>query len=364
MEFNATAYLENWENEISTGSNLLLISARKHKRTREELQNYTKALDLPHTVVHSKEIVDVHREVSNAYREYEPEAMTIIGDINEFPANYYRTIHGTHYTDTMFQDPENSGRFTTPVGRVFGSVETIFTHLLMKTGDSNKALAIIPSEEEFATLVLDGLDKLGLETTNVHGIVPEIREDLEDAELIMQLSNSRDPRKVIHGTLSGWTTIDRSIFSTEDLRDIRFRNYPIVFSQACVVGNHGSFVSQMLRSGALFLGSSSPTFSFMNFQNVEDWKTTPSSDGWKIGLLDLLDEKRNIGEIKIEIENIFSEYLLKKGRHREFFDNFRMNRLTKFDQLLSSVTPVIQYQLFGNPLRFSTVGIEADFDLY
>ncbi len=343
-------------------NNLMLIIPKSLKSNlKEVLIDFTKLYDVPYVIVDGKDDVKKFVQIRDAHRNYEPRGMLIIGTINHLEGRHYNTVFGNHYGDNVFQDPENSGIFTVPVGRVSGDINTILHHVLMVTGDSDKALVFLPQNSSDNELALEGIQKLGLDSTVINQYDHKNHESLlQDAEIIFQFSNSGSDQDVIHGNLSGWSSKRNQILYANDLLRIKFNNYPLIFSQACNTGNFGTLAQQFLHSRACYFGSSSPTYSFMGNVNFSDWQNNVNSDGWKIGFLDLLDEKKNIGDIKIEIENQFMKRL--NIEESKLLQSFLSNQTHKLSNFLKVMT-VVQYQFFGNPLRFSTVGMKPDFDL-
>ncbi|MHA1420027.1 MAG: C25 family cysteine peptidase [Candidatus Heimdallarchaeaceae archaeon] len=339
---------------------LLIIAKKLDGRIKDSVARFCKVVDIPHQIVDGLDNENKYNDIRKAYNEYDPEAILIIGNISQFTGNFYKTQAGRHYSDNVFQDPEQSGTFTTPVGRVSGDIPTIMYHLLLRTGNTNKAAVFLPESSIDNELAIEGIQKLGLDMEIITDYTDNQKKLLEEAEIIFQYSNSQSDNHAIHGTLSGWITKLKTIFDSRDLLNINFQNYPIVFSQACNTGNFGTFAQQMLRSRACFFGSSSPTYTFKHVE-FRDWENVPSSDGWKIGFLDLLDEKKNIGEIKIEVENRFIKILNSQGK--EYLESFKRNQVHRFLPEHSLIVSTIQFQLFGNPLRFSTVGLKPDFDI-
>ena len=133
------------------------------------------------------------------------------------------------------------------------------------------------------------------------------------------------------------------------------RGYPVVFSEACSTALEGPLLQAFLRQGAAYIGSTLDTLN--NIQPFDDWRECAYSDGWKFGFLDLLDSYDHIGEVKLSVDKEITRNLA-EGPRREI-DQIRSGQtsVVQSDEALST----IEWTFFGNPMRRSTVGPNADY---
>ncbi len=110
-----------------------------------------------------------------------------------------------------------------------------------------------------------------------------------------------------------------------------------------------------LDQGACYIGATLDTMN--NLEPFDDWRECAYADGWKFGFLDLLDTHDLIGEVKIGVDRAIYDNLADSVK-RELEDvRSGENIEVTTDNALSAA----EWVMFGNPLRRTTVGPQADF---
>jgi hypothetical protein len=145
------------------------------------------------------------------------------------------------------------------------------------------------------------------------------------------------------------------ILTHEQTSTIQFEGYPVVFSEACNTAQEGPLLKAFLNQGAIYIGSTLETMN--NLEPYDDWRDCAYCDGWKFGFLDLLDSYEMIGEVKVNVDSEITAHLAPVVlAELENVRNGTTNTLTS-DRAVS----VCEWVLFGNPLRRTTVGPNANF---
>ena len=180
------------------------------------------------------------------------------------------------------------------------------------------------------------------------------RKLLSVCEFILQFSDGVFSSR-IHGTPDKWATHNSVILSSEQTSTIGFEGYPVVFSEACSTALEGPLLKAFLDQGSIYIGSTLDTMN--NVEPFDDWRACPYCDGYKFGFLDLLDTYELIGQVKMSVD-------------REITRNLDSNAMTELENVRKGNTntltndhavSVSEWVFFGNPLRSTTVGPNANY---
>jgi hypothetical protein len=128
-----------------------------------------------------------------------------------------------------------------------------------------------------------------------------------------------------------------------------------VYSEACSTAQEGPLLKAFLNSGASYIGATLDTMN--NIEPFDDWRTCAYCDGWKFGFLDLLDSHDLVGEVKLAVDKTLTENLESKAFAE--LENVRKGETTTLT--IDNAVSTAEWVLFGNPLRSSTIGPNADF---
>jgi hypothetical protein len=94
-----------------------------------------------------------------------------------------------------------------------------------------------------------------------------------------------------------------------------------------------------------------------NTKPFDDWRKCPYADGWKFGFLDLLDSFDFVGEVKIAVDRALTENA--ESSVLTELDNVRQGNLN--DLTSDHSASIAEWVLYGNPLRFVTIGPNAGY---
>ncbi len=292
-----------------------------------------------------------------AIREsYDPKyhkGVLLIGDNKQMPGTRISYQGSYAFTDWFLQDLDLDGLPDTPIGRIFGSRETVLYHLDPYIVDSNIAV-VFDSQPGRSDRHVEGLVSLGFEVEVLSQYKKRYSRILAFSEFILQFSDGVFTSR-IHGTPDRWATHSKVILSHDQVKEIGFQGYPVVYSEACSTAQEGPLLSAFLESGAAYIGSTLDTLN--NTQPFDDWRNCPYADGWKFGFLDLLDSFDHIGEVKIAVDRALVENVA-TGVTNEL-DNIRQGNSN--DLTTEHSASISEWVLYGNPLRRTTVGPNASF---
>lgn len=336
----------------------LVVWSKKLSRTKKQslkllcgLHNY------PFRELSGLDAFQLDREMEQAWEQEQTKSILIIGDYMEFPPMKFKTRFGIHYSDYIYADVGNEGEADVGIGRVFGSIETIRRHLQMQIGDSNQAI-VFDSDPNRASSTIEAVKALGFELQVLQRYDPvKDKPLLENAELILQVSDGVVNER-IHGSSLKWASHSYTIMDYNDFQQLKFKNYPVIFSEACSTASFGPLLSAVLQAGAMYYGATS--LSMNNPKEFSNWRACPYADGVKIGMLDVMDEVQTMGQVvqKINTELFKSLSASQKGQLQSALNNAKKGE----DIPSSEVATILQYNLFGNPERPVTVGIDPDYD--
>lgn len=289
-------------------------------------------------------------------QKYNPDyhmGILLIGSNKQLPGTQINYQSNYGYSDWFVQDADGDGIPDAPVGRIFGEPATVLYHMDPNVIDSDIAV-VFDSQPGRSNRHVDALKELGFEVEVLSRYTPKHAGLLGASEFILQFSDGVFGSR-IHGAPDKWAARNSVILSSQQAEGIVFRGYPVVFSEACSTALEGPLLQAFLRQGAAYIGSTLDTLN--NIQPFDDWRECAYSDGWKFGFLDLLDSYDHIGDVKVSVD-------------KEITQNLAEGPLREIDQIRSGQTSVVQsdealstieWALFGNPMRRSTVGPNADY---
>lgn len=201
---------------------------------------------------------------------------------------------------------------------------------------------------------VEGLAALGFDVEVLGRYTDEEQKLMSVSEFILQFSDGVFTSR-IHGTPDRWATHNSVILTSEQTSTIRFEGYPVIYSEACSTAQEGPLLRAFLDQGSLYIGSTLDTLN--NVEPFDNWRTCPYCDGWKFGFLDLLDTYELIGQVKVTVDRELTRNL-DSGVMKEL-ENVRTgvtNTLTN-----DNAVSICEWVLFGNPLRPTTVGPNANY---
>jgi hypothetical protein len=287
---------------------------------------------------------------------YDPsyhKGVILIGTNKELPATQI-SYEGTYgFTDWFIQDLDNDGKPDFPFGRIFGPPKTVLYHMDPCIVDSNIAI-VFDSQPGRSDKHVKALVELGFDVEVLHRYTEEEEKLLSVSEFILQFSDGVFTAR-IHGTPDRWATHNSVILSYDQASAIEFQGYPVVFSEACSTAQEGPLLKAFLNSGAAYVGATLDTMN--NVEPFEDWRKCAYCDGWKFGLLDLLDSYDLIGEVKIAVDRALTENLEPKVLAE--IEKVRKGDTTTLT--IDKSVSAVEWMLYGNPLRNAPAGPNADF---
>ncbi|MGY5863115.1 MAG: hypothetical protein RTV41_00780 [Candidatus Thorarchaeota archaeon] len=277
----------------------------------------------------------------------------LIGTNKELPATQisYQNTYG--YTDWFLQDLNGDSIPDLPIGRIFGPPETVLYHMDPFIVDSNIAV-VFDSQPKRSNRHVKGLVALGFDVEVLNRYTDEEAKLLAMSEFILQFSDGVFTAR-IHGTPDRWATHNSVILSHDQAESIKFEGYPVIYSEACNTAHEGPLLKAFLNQGACYIGATLDTMN--NIEPFDDWKMCPYCDGWKFGFLDELDSHELIGEVKIAVDKALAENVEPKVLTE--LENVRNGSTTTLT--LAHAVSVSEWVLFGNPLRSTTVGPNANY---
>ncbi|MFW9794189.1 MAG: hypothetical protein ACFFEE_07805 [Candidatus Thorarchaeota archaeon] len=277
----------------------------------------------------------------------------LIGNNKELPATQISYQDTFAFTDWFLQDLDGDTIPDFPVGRIFGPPETVLYHMDPFIIDSNIAV-VFDSQPERSDRHVKGLAALGFDVEVLNRFTEDDTKLLAMSEFILQFSDGVFSAR-IHGTPDQWATHNSVILSHEQAAEIKFEGYPVVFSEACSTAQEGPLLKAFLNQGACYIGATLDTMN--NVEPFKDWKMCPFCDGWKFGFLDELDSHELIGEVKIAVDKTLTENL--DSKIKKEIENIRGGKTTTL--VSEQAVSIVEWILFGNPLRNSTVGPNANY---
>jgi len=298
--------------------------------------------------------VSTHKIIRKNYEPGKHAGILLLGSNKQLPATplTYQGVFG--FTDFFLQDTTGDGIPDSPVGRVFGQPDTILSHMDPMIIDSDIAI-IFDSQPGRSTRHVECLLDLGFDVEVLKRFTPEDTKLLGITEFILQFSDGIFTSR-IHGTPEKWASKDSVILSAQQVSNIKFQGYPVIYSEACCTAQEGPLLKAFLKQGVCYIGATLDTMN--NTEPFENWNDCAFSDGWKYGFLDLLDSHDLIGQVKTQVDRALHEHL--DAKYKREIDNISSGKSNELES--SQAVSTIEWVLFGNPLRRTTVGPNADFD--
>ncbi len=177
---------------------------------------------------------------------------------------------------------------------------------------------------------------------------------MERAEFVLQYSDGTQYDRV-HGDPLRWFggRRPRKLLDYNDLSYVKFKYYPVVYSEACYTTNFGPLLQAFIAQKTVYIGSTTPTYN--NGVECDSWKTCHSCDGYKYGLLDLLSSRDTIGEVKRDVDAGLASTMNRNNLKQYKAMLNKNDNDPKTIELLS----IIQNLMFGNPNRPVVLGLDA-----
>ena len=297
--------------------------------------------------------VSTHKIIRKNFEPGKHAGILLLGSNKQLPATplTYQGVFG--FTDWFLQDTTGDGTPDSPVGRVFGQPDTILSHMDPMIIDSDIAI-IFDSQPGRSTRHVECLLDLGFDVEILRRFTREDAKLLGVTEFILQFSDGIFTSR-IHGTPEKWASNDSVILSAQHVSTIKFQGYPVVYSEACCTAQEGPLLKAFLNQGVCYIGATLDTMN--NTEPFENWKDCAFSDGWKYGFLDLLDSHDLIGQVKTQVDRALHEHL--DAKYKREIDNISSGKSNELES--SQAVSIVEWVLFGNPLRRTTVGPNADF---
>lgn len=277
----------------------------------------------------------------------------LIGNNKELPATQISYQNTFAFTDWFMQDLDGDSIPDFPIGRIFGPPETVLYHMDPFIIDSNIAI-VFDSQPERSDKHVKGLAALGFDVEVLSRYTDAESKLLAVSEFILQFSDGVFTAR-IHGAPDRWATHNSVILSHDQAASIKFEGYPVIYSEACSTAQEGPLLKAFLNQGASYIGATLDTMN--NMEPFSDWKSCPYCDGWKFGFLDELDSHELIGEVKIAVDRTLTEHL--DSKFLKEIETIRKGETTTLTH--DSVVSIVEWALFGNPLRSTTVGPNANY---
>ncbi len=297
--------------------------------------------------------VTTRKGIRKAFEEKKHDAILLIGSAEELPTTPFGHGEASAWTDFFMQDMSGDGYPDTPVGRVFGAPRTILYHMDPKIIDSDIAV-VFDSQPGRSTRHVESLAELGFDVEIMKKYDPSEARLLGISEFILQFSDGVFTSR-IHGSPDRWASHNSVILSHEQAASINFEGYPVVFAEACSTAQEGPLLKAFLDQGAVYIGATLDTIN--NSQSFAEWRDCAFADGWKFGFLDLLDTYDMIGQVKVNVDRGIYERLDKSILQEIERVRTGEDPKTKTAEALST----LEWTLFGNPIRRTTVGPDANF---
>ena len=337
-------------NEISK---MLVICGKVGSKNVELYNNKARELGCDFIVEKGRSWVLTQKTIRENYDPAFHKGVLLIGSNKELPATQICYQNSYAFSDWFIQDLDGDSLPDFPIGRIFGSPSTVLYHMDPRIVDSDIAI-IFDSQPGRSNRYIEGLASLGFHVQVLSKYNESDRRLMSMSEFILQLSDGVFTSR-IHGTPDKWATRNSLILSSEQITSLKFEGYPVVYSEACNTAQEGPLLRAFLDQGSIYIGSTLDTMN--NIEAFDTWRDCPYCDGWKFGFLDLLDSYSHIGEVKVAVDRAICENLHPEIRAElENVRNGNTNTLS-FDQAVSAC----EWVLFGNPLRPTTVGPNANY---
>ncbi|MHA1928753.1 MAG: hypothetical protein ACTSV2_09275 [Candidatus Thorarchaeota archaeon] len=334
-------------------SKMLVVCGKVGKENIEKYQMKANEIDAEFIVETGSSWILTRQTLQERFDPKQHLGVLMIGSNKELPGTQLKYQGAYAFTDYFIQDLHNDGIPNIPVGRIFGEPETVLYHMDPFIIDSDIAI-VFDSQPGRSSRHVEGLAKLGFDVEVLTKYTDEERKLLAMSEFILQFSDGLYTSR-IHGTPEQWASHNSVIISYEQTNSIKFEGYPVVYSEACSTAQEGPLLKAFLDSGACYIGSTLDTLN--NIEQFEDWRDCAYADGYKFGFLDLLDTYELIGQVKMNVDKGITERL--KPAVKQELEQIKIGNTTKIES--DHVLSIVEWVLFGNPLRNTTVGPDADY---
>jgi hypothetical protein len=332
---------------------MLVVCGRVGSKQTETCRRKAEQLGIDFVEETGRSWIHTKRTLAREFVPGHHSCVLLIGDNKALPGTQISYAGGYAYTDWFLQDVDNDGCPEVPVGRVFGSSETVLYHMDPRIVDSNIAV-VFDSEPGRSDIHVRALADLGFDVQVLESYRPDDALLLSASEFVLQFSDGMYECR-IHGTPERWASHNSVILSHKDASAISFKGYPVVFSEACNTAQEGPLLRAFLDQGACYVGASLDTLN--NFRPFDNWRFCAYADGWKYGFMDLLDSYCTIGEVKVNVEKEMYAYLAPSVKKEVEALGAGDQSKIESDEALT----MVEWLLFGNPLRKTTVGLNADY---
>lgn len=332
---------------------MLVVAGRVGDDRLTQYEDKAKELECDFIAEKGRSWVLTQKTIRENYDRSTHRGVLLIGTNKELPSTQISYQDTYAYTDWFLQDLNGDSLPDIPIGRIFGPQETVLYHMDPFIVDSNIAI-LFDSQPERSNRHVEGLAALGFDVEVLNRFTEAESTLLAMSEFILQLSDGVYTAR-IHGTPDRWATHNSVILSHDQVSAIKFEGYPVIYSEACSTAQEGPLLKAFLNQGACYIGATLDTMN--NVEPFDSWKMCPYCDGWKFGFLDELDSHELIGEVKIAVDRALTENLDRKVFAE--LENVRKGETTTFT--LDQAVSVSEWVLFGNPLRSTTVGPNANY---
>jgi hypothetical protein len=332
---------------------MLVVAGKVGQDNLAAYETKAKKLDCDFVAEKGKSWVLTHKTLKKNYDPSFHKGVLLIGTNKELPSTQISYQDDYGFTDWFLQDLDGDSIPDFPIGRIFGPPETVLYHMDPFIVDSNIAV-VFDSQPERSDIHVESLVALGFDVEVLDRFSEEERKLLSMSEFILQFSDGVFTSR-IHGTPDRWATHNSVILSHDQAASIKFEGYPVIYSEACSTAQEGPLLKAFLNQGACYIGATLDTMN--NIEPFDDWRICPYCDGWKFGFLDELDSHDLIGEVKIAVDRAMTHNLDSKVLAE--LESVRKGETTTLT--LDHAVSVSEWVLFGNPLRSSTTGPNADF---
>ncbi len=330
---------------------LIVFSKKLPEKTRRVIIKFVKKNAIPYSLIDNTKLNETFKKTAQEVKNIDAKSLIIIGDYKEFPMLSYDFERETGYTDIIYEDIEKSGLPTLAVGRIYGPSQVILAHLECVYGDTNKAI-VFDTTPRRSEMPVKALESMGFYVDMLDKFKEEHALKMEEAELILQYSDGTECDRV-HGNSYTWFggLPKRIILSADQMKKIKFKAYPFVFSEACSTAAFGPLLREFLRAGSIYYGST--TITINNGKECESWDECPFCDGQKYGILEMLERSKTVGEASVKVHKSLIEKLPKKLYKN--YESLLKGKSKRVEQ--EELLGCIQFVLFGNPNRPEAVGV-------
>jgi len=334
-------------------SKMLVVCGKVGKDNAAKYEQKAKELDCDFIHEKGRSWVFTQKTIRENYDKDRHLGVLLIGNNKELPATQIAYQNAYAFTDWFIQDLDGDSIPDFPIGRIYGSPETVLNHMDPKIIDSNIAI-VFDSQPGRSNRHVEGLAALGFDVEVLGKYTDEEKKLMSVSEFILQFSDGVFTSR-IHGTPDRWATHNSVILTSEQTSTISFEGYPVIYSEACSTAQEGPLLRAFLDQGSLYIGSTLDTLN--NVEPFDNWRSCPYCDGWKFGFLDLLDTYELIGQVKVTVDRELTRNL--DSSVMKELENVRTgatNTLTN-----DNAVSICEWVLFGNPLRPTTVGPNANY---